>query len=218
MKNAFGVALVASSFVWGCGGSSDEAVPGGSTAPTTSDAGALPLFPTSADLRAVWGSSRTDVWAVGTGGTIVHFDGRSWTLIPGGTTELLTGVAGTGPGDAWITGEEGSVLHWNGEAWSIATQDTDTTLLAVWANGPADVWYAGIDWTGGPLGDGSGYILHWNGTDWADADVGATSLWAVWASGPDDVWIVGDTRRGTDSSRAVTGRPRIPSRRWITWP
>src|SRR2546422_1531974 len=34
---------------------------------------------TSQHLLGVWGSGGTDVFAVGGGGTIVHYDGTSWT-------------------------------------------------------------------------------------------------------------------------------------------
>jgi hypothetical protein len=34
--------------------------------------------------RGVLGSGPSDVWAVGDGGTIVHWDGLSWSLVPSG--------------------------------------------------------------------------------------------------------------------------------------
>ena len=59
-------------------------------------------------FQAVWGSSDTDVWAVGDGGTAVHFDGQAWTLVAIGATENLTSVHGTGPNDVWVMGADGS--------------------------------------------------------------------------------------------------------------
>src|SRR5207253_10548542 len=35
--------------------------------------------PTSADLFGLWGNSASDVFAVGDAGTILHFNGTSWT-------------------------------------------------------------------------------------------------------------------------------------------
>jgi hypothetical protein len=179
--------------------------------PNGSAAGAEPLLdggdaaagarsiPTAADLRAVWGSGRSDVWAVGSGGTILHFDGRAWDLSPSGMSENFSGIAGAGPSDVWVTSEDGTILHWNGRRWSVVWKSSDTGLLAIWALASTDVWAVGIDWTGGVRGDGSGYTVHWDGTSWQDADIGAaTSLWAVWASGVvDDVWMVGDQPPGT---------------------
>ena len=40
---------------------------------------------TTSYIQSVWGSSRTDVFAVDGEGTIVHYDGKSWTVTkPGG--------------------------------------------------------------------------------------------------------------------------------------
>ena len=39
---------------------------------------------TSVYLNGVWGSSSSDVFAVGKGGTIVHYDGNAWSTMPSG--------------------------------------------------------------------------------------------------------------------------------------
>lgn len=45
--------------------------------------------PVSADLKAVFGHSASDVWAVGDAGTVLHFDGDTWIRIETGhQTEL----------------------------------------------------------------------------------------------------------------------------------
>jgi hypothetical protein len=38
-------------------------------------------LPQGHTLNDVWGSSGTDVFAVGTCGTILHYDGQSWTVM-----------------------------------------------------------------------------------------------------------------------------------------
>ena len=103
---------------------------------------------------SVWGSSDTDVWAVGDSGTAVHFDGHAWSLIPTGVTEVLTSVHGTGPDDVWVAGADGDVLHWTGAAWTIDNTLDGTTLLGIWATGPNDVWVSGVDESDG-VGSGS---------------------------------------------------------------
>jgi hypothetical protein len=154
------------------------------------------VIPTTESLRAVWGSSSSDVWAVGSNGAIVHFDGATWRLSNSGSTENLTGVMGTDPENVWVTGDGGSVLFWNGLAWSAVSQVNGTTLLAVWVNGASDVWAGGVDWGGGT--GSAGYARHWDGTMWIDSDVpGTTGVWELWASGPHDVWMVGDSASTT---------------------
>src|ERR1019366_4534722 len=59
------------------------------------------ILPTTNGLQSIWGSSNSDVWAVGDMGTIVHFDGHTWALVPSGVTENLTCLTGTGPKDVW---------------------------------------------------------------------------------------------------------------------
>jgi hypothetical protein len=152
------------------------------------------------DLKAVWGTGPTDVWAVGAAGAIVHYDGHAWAPSTSGITENLTGVAGTSSTSAWITSDQGTVLQWDGHKWSIASQVADTELLALWAGDPANVWAVGVDLSGG----GSGYLRqgHFDEVSatwtWQDTDVTiTTSLWQAWGSGPNDIWLVGD---GIDGS------------------
>ena len=45
-------------------------------------------------LGGVWGSSGTDVFAVGGSGTILHYDGTNWSAMTSGTAEYLYGVCG----------------------------------------------------------------------------------------------------------------------------
>jgi hypothetical protein len=58
-------------------------------------------LPQGNHLYAVWGSSGSDVFAVGTGGTILHYDGADWSPMDSGTTHGLEGVWGSGGGDVF---------------------------------------------------------------------------------------------------------------------
>src|SRR5687767_13879008 len=53
-----------------------------------------PDIPTDADLFGVFGRTAEDVFAVGWGGTILHYDGAGWTLEPTTSTVPLTAVHG----------------------------------------------------------------------------------------------------------------------------
>jgi len=79
----------------GLDGSSDtaasDAAPGGLDAPPAGDASnpctppavwsTVPA-PTSQGLWSVWGASQARVWAVGSYGTIIHYDGSKWEAVP----------------------------------------------------------------------------------------------------------------------------------------
>src|SRR5438309_411554 len=87
----------------GCGQGPGGTGPGAASG-APDDAGSQPSLaeastdiPLAQGLEAVWGTGATDVWAVGEGGTAVHFDGHAWALTDTGTTESLTSVHGTGP-------------------------------------------------------------------------------------------------------------------------
>ena len=63
--------------------------------------------------RGIWGSSRSDVYAVGTSGNILHFDGQSWQSVNSGTSESLYAVWGDGAGRVFAVGGHGTILHGN---------------------------------------------------------------------------------------------------------
>lgn len=51
-----------------------------------------------------------DVWAVGSAGTIVHYDGASWSVVPSPTTESLRAISRIPGGGLRIAGDAGTVL------------------------------------------------------------------------------------------------------------
>jgi hypothetical protein len=73
----------------------------------------------SGTTQALWGldaASCTDVYAVGAGGTILHYDGTSWLSEPSGTLALLADVVirtrtDGSFRDAWAVGANGTILH-----------------------------------------------------------------------------------------------------------
>ena len=67
-------------------------------------------LPSTAVLNEIWGTSPTDVFAVGEDGVVLHFDGNAWTVTTP-TKNALLGVWGTSPGDVFATGMGGTILH-----------------------------------------------------------------------------------------------------------
>ena len=49
---------------------------------------------TSDYLSGIWGSSASDVFAVGGNGTVLHYDGSSWSPMTSGTSNAFNGVSG----------------------------------------------------------------------------------------------------------------------------
>jgi hypothetical protein len=68
----------------------------------------MPAPPTGPVLD-VWGTSGSDVYAVGAG-TLLHYDGQSWTESLA-ATQRLSGVWGSSPTDVFAVGSGGMILR-----------------------------------------------------------------------------------------------------------
>jgi hypothetical protein len=110
-------------------------------------------LPQGNDLYGVWGSSGTDVFAVGGSGTIMHYDGSAWSAMSSGTTDLLFSVWGRSATDVFAVGGNGTILHHDGRAWSAMSSGTTNHLEGVWGSSASDVFAVG----------NGGTILHYAG-------------------------------------------------------
>jgi hypothetical protein len=68
----------------------------------------MPVPPTG-PLLDVWGTSSTDVYAVGVG-TLLHFDGQGWSESLS-AAQRLTGIWAASPSDVFVSGSGGTVLR-----------------------------------------------------------------------------------------------------------
>jgi len=135
------------------GGTDDDA----SDAETCTSDGGFHPWPQDENLYGVWGSATNDVWAVGDDGTIVHYDGCMWSMVPSSAIYQLRAVSGTATSDVWAVGNTGTIVHWNGSAWSIVSSASSEWLWGVWAYSASDAWAVGENNT----------LLQWNGTAWS---------------------------------------------------
>ena len=71
-------------------------------------------LPQGNTLTGVWGSSGSDVFAVGWAGTILHYDGTSWSSMESETTSRLEGVCGSSGSDVFAVGYDGTIFHYDG--------------------------------------------------------------------------------------------------------
>jgi hypothetical protein len=139
-------------------------------------------------LNSIWGSSAHDVWAVGSGGVVLHFDGDRWSGFGSITTADLNAVWGSAADDVWAVGAHGTIAHFDGASWAAASGSNGLILSGVWGSGSHDVWTVGSN----------GTAQHWNGSEWSTVSTGTTQgLGAVWGSSSKDVWAVGAANHGT---------------------
>ena len=97
-------------------------------------------------LFAVWGSSGSDVFAVGWSGAILHYDGATWSAMSSGAALPLAVCGGAAPATS-CRGDPGLILHYDGTHWVIVATGMCGVLSAVWGSGGNDVFAVG---NGGP--------------------------------------------------------------------
>jgi len=148
--------------------------------------------PTDRTLQGIWGSSDNNVYVVGDSGTIVRYDGGSWSTQTSGTTSGLKGVWGSSSTDIFAVGDTHTtskknyytILHYNGSAWSYqTTPQSSNSLYGVWGWNSSNVFAVGAN----------GAILKYNGSTWTAQTSGSSAtLRGVWGSSATNVWVVGD--------------------------
>ena len=128
------------------------------------------------DLRSVWGTSSSDVWACGyntsTGETILtHYDGQSWQE---DNLSLTKGINATGgfngvwafdsAGHHFVATSGGILAHkmdnggWKSDSGLIPNKESDGSFIGIGPRGGTTTDYFVI----GPWG----FVAHWNGKTW----------------------------------------------------
>jgi hypothetical protein len=78
-----------------------------------------------AQLKGVWGTSDSNVFAVGTSGTILQFNGTIWTAMESGTANFLNSVWGSSTDNVFTVGDTGTILFYDGTS---AVTTTTTSI------------------------------------------------------------------------------------------
>jgi hypothetical protein len=71
----------------------------------------LTQSPTMEMLWDVKGRNDHDLWACGSGGQIIHYEGSHWLKVSSPTQLMLRGVFEDPSGEVWIVGEHGTILR-----------------------------------------------------------------------------------------------------------
>jgi hypothetical protein len=129
----------------------------------------------------VWACDANDVVAAGNAGTILRFDGSSWSPMTSGTTNALRGLWGSSATRVFAVGDNGTALAWNGSSWSPAGLPA----------GPADL----LDVWGAPGGEvivaGQGVYRH-DGSSWSEiTEATYQTLYGVHGLSAGDFFVAG---------------------------
>ncbi|ETR65748.1 MAG: hypothetical protein OMM_05928 [Candidatus Magnetoglobus multicellularis str. Araruama] len=111
----------------------------------------------------MWGSSGSDVFAVGFSG-IFHYDGNNWTTMSG-TLSQYNGVWGSSGSDVFAVCDYDTISHYDGNNWTTMNTGTSKDLNEVWGSNSSDVY---------AVGD-SGTILKYDVTVFGDQTIDENS-------------------------------------------
>jgi hypothetical protein len=167
------------------------AITGNSVAHWNGSAWSIAATPTpSTYLYAIHGTADNDVWAVGYGGVVIHWDGATWTSTKIDGVTYVQSVWASNPRDVWVTaseqGAESKVLHYDGAAWTVAMVSMGDRVGSVWGAAANDVWVAAD----------SGNVLHWDGAVWTTTEASVRFLGQISGSSSHDVWLPGYAQDG----------------------
>jgi hypothetical protein len=186
-------------------------------------------FRCNVELSDVWGSSGTDVYAVGNyhvfdappdRAVIFHYDGQQWTETLSEPNLELRKIWGSSATDVWAIGNllvpsneceecqargEGAIRHFDGSSWSTVPSPVASPLGAIWGSSPTDIYLL-------TASAGSGTIWHFDGSSWTPTNTGASGLLDIWGNSATDVFAVGQNGTilhgptATGSARATAAR------------
>lgn len=161
--------------------------------------------PTNADLYSVHALDATHVWAAGVNGTIIKFNGTSWTTQYSGISSDLYRIRAYDANNVWAVGTGGKIIKttdggttWTAETTGVTYVFEDIAIVKDGAN-----FYA---WAVGREADETfvGKIMYYDGgvDTWSEVDPGvgqgfaffgvtATDTSHVWVSGSDILYYNG---------------------------
>ena len=166
-------------------------------ASTTKPAWTSMPSPTTAALRAVWGTGPSDIYAVGDGPVTLHYNGNNWAAmtLPSGVTGALSDLWGSSLSDVWAGGSA-AVLRYNGAGWTKIASPTGSS--GIWGSSASNVYIAsGQD------------AYRYNGTSFTSYSVhsgGPVFMTDIWGSGATDVFILSQSVSSGGSCGAAIHR------------
>ena len=133
------------------------------------------------NLLGVWGTSPSDVVAVGAAGAMLRYDGQAWVADPAGKDLDLTAIHGAK--DILVAvARRGTLLVRKEGVWSRVETGTSSNLNGVWTDGD-QIFASGA----------AGTMIRCDAKGCAPMATGAKmDLWEIWGLGPNEVYVNGD--------------------------
>jgi hypothetical protein len=152
---------------------------------------------TSNQLNSVWQDAANDVFAVGLNGTVLHYDGTTWSALAlNQPTYQLRSVFGTSSTDVWMVGDGGVTVHYNGSTFTTVSTPSAANLKGVWEANSTNIYAVG---GANPVVlSGIALFQSRNGTTWTALPTphGVTdTVRAIWGADSAHIFVVGDNGR-----------------------
>ncbi len=148
---------------------------------------------TSDRLLSVWGSDENCVWAVGTKGTALQFNGILWkkaSLKISGHD--LTAVSGSSCTHVCVSSHDnkahtfdtnGAVSCFDGQSWENVINDYSSNLNAIWSSKKNSFFSAGS----------KGAVIRYNGSVRSESYLNTKlEISSLWGRSESDIWAVGE--------------------------
>jgi len=141
---------------------------------------------TSESLMAIWGDLN-NIFIVGSGGLILHYDGKKLQEMHSPTNVDLRGIWGTTATNIFAVGDESTIIHYDGNSWEnmniLSLTQYPVSLNGIWGSSSSDVFAVG----------GENTILHYDGINWNVMETGVYGyFYAIWGSSSNNAFAVGE--------------------------
>ncbi|MBN9159771.1 MAG: hypothetical protein J0I07_02310 [Myxococcales bacterium] len=156
------------------------------------------VLPFNQTLRAVWSDGAGTTWATSEQGSVLRYDGKTWSVHAKLSTALWS-IWGSSPTDIWVGGDAG-LFHGVGNTSAtlafaqVALPDVDTPITSIWGTSATDVWATGSYlYASGRVVHHTGGVGRDDGPEFVLESVSAKpiSYTRVFGSQATGVWIAG---------------------------
>jgi len=136
--------------------------------------------PLNSTIVGIWGFAVDNIYAV-SAGSILHYDGTSWTEVYQDSEHSFIAIWGTGPDDLYVISWHPIILHFNGTTWDIMTEGQfENRFYDIWGISNSDIYIASADG-----------LIHYDGDNCSIVETGYNAYpVSVWGSDPDNVYYV----------------------------
>jgi len=155
-------------------------------------------------LRAVWGTSSNNVYAVGDS-EIINYNGIRWAKVHSGR---YTSVWGTDANNVYAAGSAGTIAHYDGAVWTNLSVPPGENLNEVWGFSATEIYVVG----------NNGLIKKFDGSIWSShSSPGTEHLRKIWGRSSSDLFVLGDVTYHYDGATWSVFTTPFPKRMYDVW-